>query len=147
MLVVPATTFRGEPLADRPEQGMPDLPGTGLFFQGQRPTRVTSYGVGDEGFAIERVLAWSPDALTALVVGRLGDRRGVYELDAGPAVGQRVPRYVGTAAGYPYATWTSSGVAILQTRDGLFVLTPRASVRMPAPADAPAPLGPMVWIR
>ena len=31
-----------------------------------------------------RVLAWSPDASAALVIGRLGDRRGVFELRAGP---------------------------------------------------------------
>jgi hypothetical protein len=146
MLVVPAGTLHGLPVATRPEQRSPDLPGAGLFFQGQRPSPVTPYGVGGERFAIERVLAWSPDALTALVVGWLGERRGVYELDAGPANGQRVPRYVGPASGYPYATWTTEGEAILETRSGLFVLTPHASVRLPAPADAPAPLGPIAWI-
>lgn len=146
MLVVPARTLHGVPVAARPEQRFPDLSGTGLFFQGQRPTVVTSYGVAGEGFAIERVLTWSPDALTALVIGRLGDRRGVYELDAGPAVGQRTPRYVARADGYLYATWTAYGVAILETRNGLFILTPHASVRMAAPTDAPAPLGPIVWI-
>jgi hypothetical protein len=89
MLVVPSTSLPGLPLvAVRPEHISAELANAELFFRGRVSNTLTRYGVGDERLAINRVLAWSPDASAALVVGRLGDRRGVFEL-GGPEVEPR----------------------------------------------------------
>lgn len=148
LLVVPQTGLPAlTPLASRPEQEHADLPDAGLFFRGLSEPTPLPYVVGSDRFAIARVLAWSPDATVALVVGTLGFRRGLYELDAGPGDGLEAPLYVGPVSGIPYATFTHGGTAIVETSDGLFTVTGGRLVPFAPPGEAPAPGGPIVWIR
>jgi hypothetical protein len=145
LLVVPQDGLSDlSPLPSRPSQEHGDLPDAGLFFRGLDAPM--SYVEASEPFAIARVLAWSPDSVVALVVGRSGFRRGLYELDAAPGDGLDPPRYVGPVSGIPYATFTRDGTAIVETADGLFAVAGDSMVRLPTPVDAPAPDGPIAWI-
>jgi hypothetical protein len=145
LLVVPRDSFRElSPMPSRPSQEHDDLTDAALFFRGlETPLPYVDAG---EPFSIARVLAWSPDSATALIVGRSGYRRGIYELDVAPGNGLDAPSYVGPVSGIPYATFTRDGTPIVQTADGLFVVRGGSLVRLSSPVDAPAPDGPMAWI-
>jgi hypothetical protein len=145
LLVVPRDSFRElSPLPSRPSQEHDDLADAALFFHGlDAPLPYLDAG---EPFSVARVLAWSPDSTVALIVGRSGFRRGIYELDVAPGNGLDPPAYVGPVSGIPYATFTREGIPIVETADGLFVVEGDALVRLPSPVDAPAPDGPMAWI-
>jgi hypothetical protein len=131
----------------RPDGGPNAITGASLFFRGLDQADPIPFGTGGQPFALDRVLGWSPDALTALVTGRLGSHEGIFELDAGPKSGIRAPRFVGAGPGLPYATYTNEGTAIVLTGQGLFVDEHGSLVPLAPPADAPAPSGPIVWIR
>jgi hypothetical protein len=135
------------PLPLRPGQEYSDLQGVGLYFQGLGEPRPIPYVSNGEGFAIDRVLAWSPDASIALVEGRLGDQHGLYELDTGPGDGLDAPTWIGPAQGIPYATFTHEGNLIVETLAGLFTVVEDRLIPLTPPAAAPAPAGPIVWIR
>jgi hypothetical protein len=135
------------PLPARPEQEHADLRGAGLHFLGSGEPRPLPYGVGGDPFAIARMLAWSPSGSSALVVGRQGFRRGVYVLDTASGNGADAPRYIGPVLGIPYGAFTLDESVIFETTDGLFAAVGAGPIRLPPPADAPAPDGPIVWIR
>lgn len=135
------------PLPLRPGQENGDLQGVGLYFRGLGEPRPIPYVFGNETFAIDRLLAWSVDASVALVEGRLGDQRGLYELDTAPGDGLNAPIPIGLAQGVPYATFTHDGELIVETLAGLFRVVHDQLVPFTPPVDAPAPAGPIVWIR
>ena len=148
MLVVPSTSLPGLPLvAVRPGQVSAELANTELFFRGRGSNTLTRYGVGDDRFAINRVLAWSPDASAALVIGRLGGRRGVFELRAGPEDEPRLPVYLGRAEGEAFSAYSHDGVAIVLTQAGLVSVIDGVVATLRPPTDGPAPAGPIVWLR
>jgi hypothetical protein len=148
IIVVPRDALaRLTPLPARPEQEHADLRGAALHFLGSGEPRPLLYGVGVDPFAIARMLAWSPSGSSALVVGRQGFRRGVYLLDTASGDGVDAPRYVGPVSGIPYGTFMLDGSVIFETTDGLFATTGDGLAVLPPPADAPAPDGPIVWIR
>jgi hypothetical protein len=93
------------------------------------------------------VLAWSTDASAALVEGRLGDQHGLYELDTDPGDGLDAPIPIGPAQGVPYATFTHDGELLVETLAGLFRVVHDQLVPLTPPDGAPAPAGPIVWIR
>jgi hypothetical protein len=135
------------PLPFRPGQEYGDLQGVGLYFRGFGGPRPIPYVFAGQAFAIDRLLAWSPDASVALVEGRLGDQHGLYELDTAPGNGLDAPIPVGPAQGVPYATFTHDGELIVETLAGLFRVVHDQLVPLAPPGDAPAPAGPIVWIR
>lgn len=136
------------PLPFRPGQEYGDLQGAGLYFRGLGEPRPIPYVFGGEGFAIDRLLAWSPDASVALVEGWLGDQHGLYELDTAPGGdGLDAPVSIGPTQGVPYATFTNDGEPIVETLAGLFRVVNDQLVPLAPPGDAPAPAGPIVWIR
>ena len=148
MLVVPSTSLPGLPLvAVRPGQVSAELANTELFFRGLGSNTLTRYGVGNDRFAINRVLAWSPDASAVLVIGRLGDQRGVFELRAGPQDEPRLPVYLGTSEGAAFAAYFHDGTAIVLTQAGLVTVIGGVVSTLLPPTGAPAPVGPIVWLR
>ncbi len=135
------------PLPFRPGQEYGDLRGVGLYFRGLGEPRPIPYVSGGAAFAIDRLLAWSTDASVALVEGRSGDQHGLYELDTAPGDGLNAPIPIGAAQGVPYATFTHDGELIVETIAGLFRVVHDQLVLLTPPGDAPAPAGPIVWIR
>ncbi len=135
------------PLPFRPGQEYGDLRGVGLYFRGLGEPRPIPYVSGSDPFAIDRVLAWSMDASAALVEGRLGDQHGLYELDTAPTDGLDAPIPIGPAQGVPYATFTHDGELLVETLAGLFRVVHDQLVPLTPPGGAPAPAGPIVWIR
>jgi hypothetical protein len=147
MVVVPASSLPGMvPLQRRPELAGHDLPEARLYFQGVGANLLTPYGVGADRFAIDEVLAWSPDGLIALTEGAMGHQRGLFELSAGPASGVRTPTYVGPVGGVAHATFTADGTPIVVTQEGVFAIMHDEMVPLVPPEDAPAPDGPLVWL-
>lgn len=123
-----------------------DIPDPGLFFRGAGRTGPVPFVAGPPPLVMDRVLAWAPGGLTALVEGRVGQERGVYVLDTGPGDGLDAPRFLGAVDGVPYATFTRDGTAIVETYDGVFIVAGASFVAFETPAGAPLPAGPIVWL-
>ncbi len=150
MLVVPASGRAGAPSwpstaqpHGRPRGGK----GAGLFFRGLGMHGAIAYGGPADAFKLDGVLGWSSDASIALVTGRLGDRWGIFELDAGPSAGQGSPRFLGPINGGTFATYTDGGTGIVDNAGTLSTLTGGRLTPLTPPAGAPTPTGPIVWIR
>jgi hypothetical protein len=150
LLVVPASALPPQPIAPlgaridahRPPTG---VFGTALYFRGLDTTPIP-YGSGVDRFQIDRVMAWTPDGLTALVAGRLGDRTGLFEIDGGPGGGLRAPRFVGPIDGLTWATYADDGTAFVSSDRGISVVRGGRLVPLDVPATAAEPSGPLVWI-
>jgi hypothetical protein len=131
----------------RPDGEPSEVTGAALFFRGLPRHHAIAFGSGGVRFALDRVLAWSPNALTAIVSGRLGPRTGVFELRAGPGPGPRPPHYLGPDPGIAYAAYTATETAFVETADGLFLDRAGSLVPLAPPPGAPAIAGPIAWIR
>ena len=103
-------------------------------------------GDGRNVLTVERILSWSADGARAALVGTLGERRGVFVLEAGSGTGPRVPRFVMPAGRILDAAFGPFGRLYLTTEGGILVDRGGSVDRVPVPADAPAPAGPIVWI-
>jgi hypothetical protein len=148
IIVVPREALASlAPLPARSDQEHADLQGAGLHFLGSGEPRPLRYGVGSDSFAIARMLAWNASAASALVVGRQGFRRGFYLLDTASGDGVGDPRYIGPVSGIPYGTFAFDDTVFVETTDGLFATIGEDLVPLRRPTDAPAPDGPIVWIR
>ena len=127
---------------DRPPTG---VFGTALFFRGL-DTAPIPYGRGADPFQIDRIMAWTPDGLTALVAGRLGERTGLFEIDGGPGGGLRPPRFVGPIDGLTWASYADDGTAFVSSERGISIVSAGRLVPLELPASAAEPSGPIVWI-
>ena len=103
-------------------------------------------GDGKDVLVIERILAWTADGARVALVGTLGARKGVFVLDAGSGSGLRVPRFVMPADSGLDATFDAAGRLYLSAEGRLSVARDDSLDRLPLPAGAPAPSGPIVWI-
>jgi hypothetical protein len=150
LLVVPVSALPPNPIAplgaridrDRPPTG---VFGTALFFRGLDTTPIP-YGRGGDRFQIDRIMAWTPDGLTALVAGRLGDRTGLFEIDGGPGGGLRAPRFVGPIEGLTWATYADDGTAFVSSDAGISIVRGGRLVPLEVPATGSEPSGPIVWV-
>ena len=148
IIVVPQESLTNlTPLPVRPDEHHAELEGAAMQFLGSGEPRPLPYGVPHEPFAISRMLAWNASAASALVVGREAFRRGFYLLDTAPGDGVTAPRYIGPVSGTPYGTFALDDTVFVETAEGLFATIDGHLVRLQPPADAPAPEGPIVWIR
>jgi len=150
LLVIPSSALPPQPIAPlgaridnhRPPTG---VFGTALFFRGLDTTPIP-YGSGADRFQIDRVMAWTPDGLTALVAGTLGERTGLFEIDGGPGGGLRAPRFVGPIDGLTWATYADDGTAFVSSDHGISIVRGGRLVPLEVPATAAEPSGPLVWI-
>jgi hypothetical protein len=150
LLVVPVSALPPQPIAplgaridrDRPPTG---VFGTALSFRGL-DTAPIPYGRGADRFQIDRIMAWTPDGLTALVAGRLGERTGLFEIDGGPGGGLRPPRFVGPIDGLTWASYADDGTAFVSSERGISIVRAGRLVPLELPASAAEPSGPIVWI-
>lgn len=150
MLVVSADALTPDPLTlvalrDRGDVPPTSIYGTALYFRGlgvePRP-----YRSGPDLLWIDRVLAWSADSTSALVIGRSGDVPGVYEIVAGPQRRIEAPRFVSPADGDTWAAAADDDVSFLLTGGRLWVVRGSRASSLAVPDGAPAPEGPMVWL-
>jgi hypothetical protein len=117
--------------------------GAELFWRNAAQPR--PYLLGGDPLFIDDVLTWTTGADAALVVGRLGDRQGLFEVDTTPG-GSAVPRYVGTATGPASAASADDGSIYIATGSHLEVWRDGELSEVPLPGGAPVPAGPMAWL-
>ena len=141
----PPSAFLLTPDPPRTPHGDPSS-GAGTFLGWKGIGGPVSVGRGDDVLAIRRILAWSSDGSHVALVGALGARRGVFVLEAGSGSGIRVPRYVMRAQPGLDATFDRRGRLYLAAEGGIFVAGDGSPTRVPLPAQAPPPAGPIVWI-
>lgn len=101
---------------------------------------------GGEPLLVGRVLAWSPDGGRAALVGTLGEREGVFVLEAGSGSGSRPPRYVLPVAERLDAAFDRRGDLYVVAGGRAFVVRGRTAVPLALPEGTPAPVGPLVWL-
>jgi hypothetical protein len=127
--------------------------------RGARPVRLTDLSVLDldgaipaavaeDGtpFILGRVLARSADDAHAIVVGRIGDLHGAYEVDLFPEDGVDAPRFLQEVAGPAWGTYTASGVAIVSTGARVVAFSGGSASVLSAPESSVQPNGPIAWI-
>jgi hypothetical protein len=151
LLVVPGSDLLQFTVAPFGTRLDPDRPptgvfGTALFFRGLAIAPIP-YGEDADRFQIGRVMAWTPDGLTALVAGSLGDQAGMFEVDGGPGGGLRPPRFVGRLEGLTWATYAADGTAYVSSDAGISAVVDGRLVPLELPETAATPTGPIVWIR
>jgi hypothetical protein len=103
-------------------------------------------GTRDADLRIDRVLTWSSDGSRAAVEGRLGGRKGVWLIDAGPGPGPREPTFVVPGGSEVAATFSDPGALFVAIDGHAMVLTDRGLADVLLPSNAPPPSGPIVWI-
>lgn len=141
----PPSAFLLTPDPPRTSRGDPSS-GTGTLLGWKGIGGPVTVGRGDDVLAIQRILAWSSDGSHVALVGTLGARRGVFVLDAGSGSRIRVPRYVTRTEPGLDATFDGRGRLYLAREEGIFVAGGGSPSRVPLPAQAPPPAGPIVWI-
>jgi hypothetical protein len=130
-----------------PTPGGPDTYGdTSLFFRGLGDAGPIAYGTRARPFALDRVLAWTTDSLSAIVLGRWGELVGLFLLDGGAGDGLDPPRYLGPSSGLAHAAFSQRDVGFVADGRVLSYVRDGVLVPLPLPPDAPAPDGPIVWI-
>ena len=123
--------------------------GSALAYEQFRGAPVP-YVVGGEPFTIDRVLAYGPGSIEALVLGRAGDGdRGVYSLalrhDDRPSI---APRRLADARGAPaWAAYARDGTAFVLLGSRVWILREGRLAPLELPTGAPTPRGPLVWIQ
>jgi hypothetical protein len=141
----PPSAFLLSPGSPRAARGEPSS-GTGTLLGWKGIGGPVTVGSGEHVLAIERILSWSTDGSRVALVGALGARRGVFVLDAGSGSATRVPRYVMPAEPDLDGTFDGRGRLYLVASGEVFVADDGALRRLPLPAGAPPPSGPIVWI-
>jgi hypothetical protein len=118
-----------------------------LYWQGNTEGPVP-YASGAGSLFVDRVLAWSPDAGQALVLGRLGSRAGVWSIQAGasstPVV--RQPEFVVRNDGPTWAAYAADGTAYIEADGQLLALREGRLLAVQPPPGVPTPYGPLVWL-
>jgi hypothetical protein len=141
LLVVPT------PDVSDPHGGAAVLGGdVSLFFRGLGEAGPIAYGTPGRPFGLDRVLAWTTDSLSAIVLGRWGDLSGLFLLDGGAGDGLDPPRYLGPSSGLAHAAFSQRDVGFVVDGPALSYVHDGVLVPLPLPSDAPAPDGAIAWI-
>ncbi|HXF72673.1 MAG TPA: hypothetical protein VNO79_08720, partial [Actinomycetota bacterium] len=122
----------------------PSVAGPAAVWSGVgRPAPVA---LGPDRLVVGRVLAWSPSASRALVVGVLHDLLGVFALDTSADAADRSPRLVTELRGAVGATFSRDGTALIAMGGRLYAVREGGLRDVPLPEGAPVPSGPVVWL-
>jgi hypothetical protein len=143
MIVVPAVSVGSEPT----DSTLPPPAAAAVFFRGLGALNPLPFANGRQPLEVRSFLAWSPDASTALVAGRLGLREGIFEMSLGPGTAPRLPVFVSRVPGPAWATFAGDGSGLVTMGGQVFLLRDQTLEPMRLPADAPLPTGPLVWLR
>jgi hypothetical protein len=125
-----------------PNQGQ----SAGLFFRGTGALDPIPIASDGQPLELAFVLAWSPDASKALVVGQVGGQVGIYEVEVGPGVSPRVPAFVTSIPDRAWASYAADGTAYVASGGRMFTLRDGQVSALPLPSGAPAPDGPVMWL-
>ncbi|MEP6758264.1 MAG: hypothetical protein ABJB55_03625 [Actinomycetota bacterium] len=124
-------------------------PGGGLELYYASPAPIRPIAIEADGHALDpiRVLAWNADASQAFVLGSIQGVQGIFRVMVGPRPRPRPPSLVlATNAVDVQATPTADGDLYIST-DGAISLVHAGHIEpIPAPAGAPGPLGPVLWV-
>ena len=115
-----------------------------LWFLPSAPIRV---GSTRRGLLPDDVLTWSLDASEAYVLGTEHGLHGVYQLTVGPQPRPREPVLVTATSAVDVAATTAGNGDLYLATDGVVRRWHDGSLTdVPAPAGAPAPGGPILWV-
>ncbi len=120
------------------------LRGTLLFWRGTGSP--LPFGSTSNGLLVDRTLAWSQDASTALVAGTLGSKRGIFLIRAGPNGTEQAPLFVAAKGKSVGAVFSADGTVYLAIDGRLLRYTNGAVDSIALPAGAPPPAGPLAWL-
>lgn len=147
MLVTPASSLGSGSAPAGSDPPPVDVRGPALLFDqfGGLPHR---YLVEGAPFVVDRVLAYSPGSLEALVLGRRsGGEAGVWSIPLRPDErGRLEPIRLGPADGFTAASYAADGTAFVLTAVRLWVVRDERLMPIDLPPTAPVPLGPIVWV-
>jgi hypothetical protein len=141
MLVTPSAEF----LHRSGEE--PPIAGEAWYFR-QFGGPAVPYLVDGSPLRVDRVLAYGPGSVQALVIGRLpGEDPGLWELPLGVAgEGPRTARFVGVVSGSTDASYAADGTAFVVTGGRLWEVRDHRMEPLELPVGSPAPTGPLAWI-
>ena len=125
-----------------PDQGQ----NAGLFFRGTGALDPIPIAAGGQPLELAFVLAWSRDASTALVVGHVGTKAGIYEVEVGPGTSPRVPTFVSPVSDRAWASYAADGTAYVSSSGHIYALKDGRTSALTMPKGAPAPDGPVIWL-
>jgi hypothetical protein len=134
------------PWRARTERDPPPRPAAGPAAVWSGVGRPAPLALGRDQLVVGRVLAWSPSAARALVVGVLRDVLGVFAIDTSADAADRTPRLVTELRGAVGATFARDGTALLAMGGRLYAVRAGGLRDVPLPEGAPAPSGPVVWL-
>jgi len=152
MIVVPGPSLLTTSIAPVPARALGKrsplfVGGTALYWRGPGSQTPLPFGTSEGNLEVQRILGWSPDSLHALVAGSIGQQHGLYLLDAGPGTERRAPTFLGQIDGLTYGAITEGGTVFVASGGQLIALRNGLTTNVQLPAGAPAPTGPLVWVR
>jgi hypothetical protein len=152
MIVVPGPSLLATSIAPVPARTDGERPplfvgGTALYWRGPGSQTPLPFGTSEGNLVVQRILGWSPDSLQALVAGSVGPQHGLYLLDAGPGTERRAPTFLGQIDGLTYGAIAGDGTVFVVSRGQLIAFRNGRPTDVELPAGAPAPTGPLVWVR
>jgi len=115
-----------------------------LWFQPAAPIQV---GTSRAGLLPDGVLAWSPDASQAYVLGTERGVHGVYRLTVGPTPRPRRPELVTATNAVNVAATTAANGDLYLVSDGVERRWKDGVLStVPLPPGAAPPVGPILWV-
>jgi hypothetical protein len=152
MIVVPGHSLFATsiaPVRTRADTKRPPLfvGGTALYWRGPGSQTPLPFGTSEGNLEVQRILGWSPNALQALVAGSVGRQHGLYLLDAGPGTERRAPTFLAEIDGLTYGAITDGGTVFVASGGHLIAFRNGGLTHVQLPTGAPAPTGPLVWVR
>lgn len=152
MIVVPGPSLLATSIAPVPARALGRrsplfVGGTALYWRGPGSQTPLPFGTSEGNLEVQRILGWSPDSLQALVAGSVGQQHGLYLLDAGPGTERRAPTFLGAIDGLTYGAISEGGTVFVVSGGQLIAFRNGRSTTVELPVGAPAPTGPLVWVR
>ena len=124
-------------------------PGDGLALAYLAPAGTTPVPIGGHSQTLDpiRVLGWSADASEAFVFGIYNNAQGIFRVTVGPQPRPRPPVLLLATNAIDLQLSATAGGDLYVATDGAVSLVHGDLVEpVSAPAGAPAPVGPVLWV-
>jgi hypothetical protein len=123
----------------------PESP-TGPLFLWRGQKRAPAPLVADVRLFGERLVAWAGDGSAAVVSGIVGGDRGMYLVRDGVGRALFPPNTFPLRSAFSGAAFDPAGTVFAAAVGHVVVTTPTGVEPLALPADAPSPLGPILWL-